>query len=253
MAATIDANAEIPPTISNLVSGEPLFGLFASGNFPQGAQGAVGVTGATGAALGPTGPIGATGVLGPTGVTGPNTGTTGATGPVGATGDGGISSAIDRTDYFFMASPGPSTQAVDGNRFYIGTITIPPAWLPVSSNVNVIRVSWSTTIGINVNLLSLLNQDGWISPSMAGVLDDGVTQPLAIQTCGQQLIPCGGLVIYNMPVNWTFLLVRDVHWNASTTKLRASFTAGYNFYYAWGYRKFNGDTQNMTFNLSCFS
>ena len=252
--STIDSNPDIPPTISNLVSGVPLFGQFPASNFPVGSTGPTGPTGATGSSTGPSGPAGPTGTTGPTGATGANTGATGGTGATGNTGPGGISSTLDRTDFFYLNSPGNRVQAVDGASVSIGNIPIPSAWLPVASNVNVIRVSLSTTIGVNNQLLSKLNQDGWISPSMTGITAlTGGTTPLAVQTVAQQLIPCGGLVIYNYPVNWTFLLVRNVHWNETTPYLNTSFTAGFNFYYAWGYRAYNGTYEQLVYNLSCFS
>jgi hypothetical protein len=251
--STVDLNGEMPPTISNLVNGEPLFGLFSSDNFPIGPQGAQGATGPTGSSTGPQGATGATGLTGAQGATGPNTGQTGATGPTGPTGPGGISSVIDRTEFYNLPSPGLALQSLDGARVNVYSISIPAAWRPASSNINVIRVQLSTSIAVNNNTLTLLNQDGWISPSMTGLAADGVTKPFPYQTIGQQLIPGGGLVLYNCPVNWTFLLVRSVNWDDTTPSLEFSFTAGYNFYYAFGYRKFNGGFSQLKFNISCFA
>lgn len=246
------STGDIPPTISNTVNGEPLFGLFASDNFPIGAQGAIGPTGATGSSTGPTGPTGPVGATGAAGATGPNTGQTGATGPTGPAGGGGIDVNIDRTEVYNTPSPGLALQSLDGARVNVYNINIPSPWRLASSNINVIRVQLSTSIAINNNQLSLLNQDGWISPSMTGIRADG-TKPFPYQTCGQQLLPCGGLVLYNCPVNWTWLLVRSVHWDDTTPSLEFSFTAGFNFYYAFGYRKYNGGFTQLKWNISCFA
>jgi len=247
-----NSNAQIPPTISYTVNGEPLFGFFSSDNFPIGAPGPQGPTGPTGSATGPTGPTGFQGGTGPTGPTGTGGGPTGATGPTGAPGPGAIPRTLDRTDYYTMPSPGQQVLSDNGANVIIGSFPIPPSWLPATSGINLIQVCIGGTVGVN-NRDGTVNEDGGVSFNVVGALADGTTPVGTTQTIATQPIPNGGQSIYNTPFNITFLLVRGIHWTTDSPKIRFSFTGQFNFKYAFNYRSYNGEFQDFLVNVSGFA